>query len=104
MVLRAEIGRMQLDCGRTSEAEIQFEKLLGPLHVKSAIAELSRSEKGDDGENVKYSELFYGRHFNGSIVEMLLMDKLGRKVLLSGSFLGMFAENQLGKSTMEVDH
>lgn len=30
------------------------------------MAELSRSERGDDGENVKYSELFYGRNFNGT--------------------------------------
>jgi hypothetical protein len=54
-----------MQCGRTTEAEMQFEKLLGPLHVKSAMAELSRSER-DDGESVKYSELFYGRHFNGT--------------------------------------
>uniref|UniRef100_A0A453T6I3 Major facilitator superfamily (MFS) profile domain-containing protein n=2 Tax=Aegilops tauschii subsp. strangulata TaxID=200361 RepID=A0A453T6I3_AEGTS len=151
-------------CGRTNEAEMQFEKLLGPLHVKSAMAELSRSERGDDGESVKFSELFYGRHFNvvfigttlfalqqlsginsvfyfsstvfrsvgvpsslanicmgianllgepikavcsstallysvadlillcslpGSIIAMLLMDKLGRKMLLVGSFFFM---------------
>ncbi|KAM3297872.1 hypothetical protein ACQJBY_039698 [Aegilops geniculata] len=116
---------------------MQFEKLLGPLHVKSAMAELSRSERGDDGESVKFSELFYGRHFNvvfigttlfalqqlsginsvfyfsstvfrsvgvpsslanicmgianllGSIIAMLLMDKLGRKMLLVGSFFFM---------------
>lgn len=54
-----------MQCGRTIEAEMQFEKLLGPLHVKSAMAELSRSER-DDGESVKYSELFNGRHFNGT--------------------------------------
>uniref|UniRef100_A0A6V7QW21 Major facilitator superfamily (MFS) profile domain-containing protein n=1 Tax=Ananas comosus var. bracteatus TaxID=296719 RepID=A0A6V7QW21_ANACO len=123
--------------GRITDAEVQFERLLGGPHVKSAIAELSRSEKADEGESVRYSELFYGRHFrvvfigttlfalqqlsginavfyfsstvfksagvpsnlanifvglanlSGSIIAMLLMDKLGRKVLLFGSFLGM---------------
>ncbi|XP_020088848.1 probable plastidic glucose transporter 2 isoform X2 [Ananas comosus] len=75
--------------GRITDAEVQFERLLGGPHVKSAIAELSRSEKADEGESVRYSELFYGRHFRGSIIAMLLMDKLGRKVLLFGSFLGM---------------
>lgn len=56
---------LSMQCGRMSEAEMQFEKLLGPLHVKSAMAELSRSER-DDGESVKYSDLFRGRHFNGT--------------------------------------
>jgi hypothetical protein len=61
-----------MQCGRISEAEMQFEKLLGPLHVKSAMAELSRSERGDDGESVKYSELFNGRHFNGTSYSVIL--------------------------------
>ncbi|WOL02185.1 putative plastidic glucose transporter 2 isoform X1 [Canna indica] len=125
--------------GRLSETEVEFERLLGASHVKSAMAELSRLDKGDEGESIKYSELLYGRHFRvvfigtmlfalqqlsginavfyfssavfksagvpsdiantcvglanlfGSIVAMLLMDKLGRKILLQGSFLGMAA-------------
>ncbi|CAN1302036.1 Probable plastidic glucose transporter 3 [Linum perenne] len=126
-----------LQRGRSAEAEIAFEKLLGALHVKSAMAELSKSNRGDEVENVKFSELLYGRHYKvvfigstlfalqqlsginavfyfsstvfksagvpsdfantcvglcnlfGSIVAMVLMDRLGRKVLLIGSFFGM---------------
>lgn len=138
--------------GRIGEAEVEFERLLGGPHVKSALAELSRSDKGDDAEGVKYSELLYGRHFrvvfigttlfalqqlsginavfyfsstvfksagvpsdianlcvgfanlSGSIVAMLLMDKLGRKVLLFGSFLGMAAAMGLQASAASFHH
>ncbi|KAJ0962582.1 hypothetical protein J5N97_027704 [Dioscorea zingiberensis] len=123
--------------GRIVEAEVEFERLLGASHVKPAIAELSRSDRGEDVDTVKFSDLIYGRHFrvvfigttlfalqqlsginavfyfsstvfrsagvpsdfanicvglanlSGSIIAMLLMDKLGRKVLLLGSFIGM---------------
>ncbi|KAL7222158.1 hypothetical protein ACSBR1_023965 [Camellia fascicularis] len=123
--------------GRIAEAEIEFEKLLGGSHFKSAVSELSKSDRGDEADAVKFSELFYGRHFkvvfigstlfalqqlsginavfyfssavfrsvgvpsdianicigianlSGSVIAMILMDKLGRKVLLLGSFLGM---------------
>ncbi|XP_050380977.1 probable plastidic glucose transporter 3 [Argentina anserina] len=123
--------------GRTTEAEASFEKLLGGPHVKLAMAELSKSDRGDELDTVKFSELLYGRHFkmvfigsaifalqqlsginavfyfsstvfktfgipsdianvcvgfanlSGSVVAMILMDKLGRKVLLLGSFTGM---------------
>lgn len=123
--------------GRGAESEVEFEKLLGGSHVKIAITELSKSEKGDEPDAVKFSDLFYGRHYkvvftgsalyalqqlsginavfyfsstvfksagvptdvanicvgianlSGSFVAMLLMDKLGRKVLLVGSFTGM---------------
>ncbi|XP_058114197.1 probable plastidic glucose transporter 2 isoform X4 [Magnolia sinica] len=123
--------------GQCGEAEAAFERLLGASHAKSAVAELSRSDKGDDIESLRFSDLLYGRHFRvvltgsvlyafqqlsginavfyfstfvfksaglsadvgntcvgfinlaGSIIAMLLMDKLGRKVLLLGSFLGM---------------
>ncbi|KAL0910386.1 hypothetical protein M5K25_021363 [Dendrobium thyrsiflorum] len=122
---------------RIGEAEAEFERLLGVSHVKSAISELIRSDRGDDADGVKFSELLYGRHFrvvfigstlfalqqlsginavfyfssvvfkrakvpskianiciglvnlSGSIIAMLLLDKLGRKVLLFGSFVGM---------------
>lgn len=123
--------------GRIGEAEAEFERLLGGSHVKPAMAELSRLDRGDDMESVRFSELLRGRYFrvvfigsmlyalqqlsginavfyfsstvfksagvpsdlanicvgfanlSGSIVAMLLMDKLGRKVLLFGSFLSM---------------
>ncbi|KAJ9568257.1 hypothetical protein OSB04_004223 [Centaurea solstitialis] len=123
--------------GRSAEAEAEFGKLLGGLHVKSSMAEFSKSDRADEVESVKLSELFYGRHFRvvfigsallalqqfsginavfyfsstvfksggvpsdianmsvgvvnltGSIVAMVLMDKLGRKGLLLGSFMGM---------------
>lgn len=123
--------------GRSAEAEAAFEKLLGGLHVKSAMAELSKSDRGDEADAVKLLDLLYGRHakvvfigsallalqqlsginavfyfsstvfksagvpsdianisigivnLSGSIVAMILMDRLGRKSLLLGSFFGM---------------
>ncbi|KAK8595006.1 hypothetical protein V6N13_015915 [Hibiscus sabdariffa] len=90
--------------GRGAEAEAEYEKLLGGPYVKSAIAELSKSDRGDDADTFKFSELLYGHHrkvvfigstlfalqqLSGSFIAMILMDKLGRKVLLIGSFSGM---------------
>lgn len=133
----AESPHWLLKRGRSAEAETQFEKILGASHVKSAMAELSKSDRGDDVDSVKLSELLYGRHFkvvflgssllalqqlsginavfyfsstvfknlgvspdlanmcvgfsnlSGSVFAMILMDKLGRKVLLLGSYCGM---------------
>lgn len=133
----AESPHWLLKRGRGAEAEAEFEKLLGGLHVKSAMAELSRSDRGDEADAVKLSELIYGRYFKvvfigsalfalqqlsginavfyfsstvfksfgvpsdlanicvgvtnllGSLIATILMDKLGRKVLLLGSFSGM---------------
>lgn len=51
--------------GRSIEAEAEFERILGSLHVKSAIAELSKLDRGDEADAVKFSELFYGRHYKG---------------------------------------
>ncbi|CAA2974528.1 probable plastidic glucose transporter 3 [Olea europaea subsp. europaea] len=123
--------------GRIVETEEALEKLWGTSHVKSAVAELSKSDRGDELDKVKFSELFYGRHvrvvfigsalfslqqlsginavfyfsstvfknagvpsdignmcvgiinLSGSVIAMILMDKLGRKVLLLWSFFGM---------------
>ncbi|KAG1335074.1 putative plastidic glucose transporter 3 [Cocos nucifera] len=124
--------------GRIGEAEVEFERLLGGPHVKSALAELSRSDKGDDAEVVfigttlfalqqlsGINAVFYFSstvfknagvpsdianlcvgfaNLSGSIVAMLLMDKLGRKVLLFGSFLGMAAAMGLQASAASFHH
>ncbi|KAH9762376.1 putative plastidic glucose transporter 2 [Citrus sinensis] len=137
MVFCAESPHWLYKKGRTAEAEAEFEKLLGGSHVKSSLAELSKLDRGDDGDIVKFEELLYGRHFRvvfigstlfalqqlsginaifyfsssvfksaglssglanvfvgianllGSVVAMVLMDKLGRKALLQWSFFSM---------------
>ncbi|KAK3027062.1 hypothetical protein RJ639_040894 [Escallonia herrerae] len=133
----AESPHWLLKRGRSAEAESEFEKLLGGIYVKSAMAELPKSDRGDETDTVKFSELLHGRHsrvvflgsglfalqqlsginavfyfsstvfrsagvpsavanmavgvvnLSGSIIATILMDRLGRKVLLLGSFLGM---------------
>ncbi|KAF5742979.1 Major facilitator superfamily protein isoform 1 [Tripterygium wilfordii] len=123
--------------GRSVEAEAEFERLLGASHVKTAMQELAKSDRGDDTDAVRFSELLHGRHFRvvfigstlfalqqlsginavfyfsssvfksagvssgianlfvgvanllGSVIAMVLMDELGRRVLLLWSFFGM---------------
>ena len=53
--------------GRTSQAEAEFEKLLGEAHVKYAYAELSKPDGGDDTEAVMLSDLLHGRHFKCNV-------------------------------------
>jgi len=49
--------------GRAAEAEAVFEKLLGGSYVKAAMAELVKSDRGDDADSAKLSELLFGRSF-----------------------------------------
>ncbi|KAL3535733.1 hypothetical protein ACH5RR_004194 [Cinchona calisaya] len=125
--------------GRIAEAEAEFGRLLGGSHVKTAIAELTKLDRGEEADGVKLTELIFGRHsrvvfigstlfalqqlsginavfyfsstvfrrsgvssnlanvfvgisnLTGSIVALILMDKLGRRILLLWSFFGMAA-------------
>ncbi|KAK9102721.1 hypothetical protein Sjap_019975 [Stephania japonica] len=45
------------------EAEAEFEKVLGGSDVKAALTELSKLERGENIEDVKFLDLFHGRHF-----------------------------------------
>ncbi|CAN1338374.1 Probable plastidic glucose transporter 2 [Linum perenne] len=90
--------------GKIDEAEAEFERLLGGMHVESAMNELHKVDRGDDVDTVKFSELLLARNFrvvfigstlfafqqlSGSIIAMALMDKQGRKSLLIWSFFGL---------------
>ncbi|KAJ9688392.1 hypothetical protein PVL29_014200 [Vitis rotundifolia] len=65
MMFCAESPHWLFKKGRIAEAEAEFEKLLGGSHVKYAMADLHKSDRGDETDAVKLSELLYGRHFRG---------------------------------------
>ncbi|XP_047311531.1 probable plastidic glucose transporter 2 [Impatiens glandulifera] len=58
--------------GRIAEAETEFERLLGGSHVSSAMTELTKSDRGDDSDAIKFLDLLSGRYsrvvFIGSIL------------------------------------
>lgn len=62
--------------GRTTEAEAEFEKLLGVSEAKFAIAELSKVDRGDENDTVKLSELLHGRHFKGTYFFLFYLQNL----------------------------
>ncbi|RAL45373.1 hypothetical protein DM860_013769 [Cuscuta australis] len=49
--------------GRITAAEEELEKLVGVSHVSFAMAEFSKSDKVDEVDNVKMSDLIYGHYF-----------------------------------------
>ena len=46
---------------------MEFQKLLGEANVRAAMAELLKSDRGDENDNVGISELVYGRHSRGKL-------------------------------------
>lgn len=62
MVFCAESPHWLYKQGRTAEAEAEFERLLGVSEAKFAMSQLSKVDRGEDTDTVKFSELLHGHH------------------------------------------
>ncbi|GMH14344.1 hypothetical protein Nepgr_016185 [Nepenthes gracilis] len=90
--------------GRGAEAEATFEKLLGVSYIKAAIAELSKLDRGEDLETVKFTEIFHSRHvrvvFIGATL-FALQQLSGHKFL---RWIAVFTPTGAGRPTIPVYH
>ncbi|XP_062117328.1 probable plastidic glucose transporter 2 [Humulus lupulus] len=66
MIFCAESPSWLYKQGKAAEAEVEFEKLFGVAHVKVAMTELTKLDRGDDIDSVKISKLLSGPHFRES--------------------------------------
>lgn len=86
--------------GRTVEAEAEFEKLLGGLHVKPAMSELTKSDRGDESGTMKLSEILFGCHARGiyhnfflRIFEIFFVDSISLYLLVNCLIMSSFITN-----------
>ncbi|KAH9300453.1 hypothetical protein KI387_012036, partial [Taxus chinensis] len=63
MVFCAESPQWLVKKSRWAEAEYEYERLWGAANVKFAMAEISRLDKGEDTEDIRFMDLLNKRHW-----------------------------------------